>query len=48
MADSYYQIPTTPKLYISYPLFVHANGQRITELPGTGTAGSQTILEKTN
>ena len=47
MADSYYQIPTTPKLYISYPLFKHANGQLITELPGTGTAGSQTVLEKT-
>ena len=24
MADSYYQIPTTPKLYISYPLWLYA------------------------
>ena len=26
MADSFYQIPTTPKLYVSYPLFQYANG----------------------
>ena len=26
MANSYYQIATTPKLYISYPLFQYANG----------------------
>ena len=26
MADSYYQIATTPKLYVSYPLWQYANG----------------------
>lgn len=26
MADSFYQIPTTPKLYVSYPLFQYTNG----------------------
>ena len=26
MADSYYQIATTPRLYVSYPLFQYANG----------------------
>ena len=47
MADSYYQIPTTPKLYISYPLFVHANGQTITPEPGSGYDGSTSVLKKT-
>ena len=26
MADSFYQIPTTPKLYVSYPLYQYASG----------------------
>ena len=26
MADSYYQIATTPKLYVSYPLYQYASG----------------------
>ena len=26
MANSYYQVATTPKLYVSYPLFQYANG----------------------
>ena len=26
MADSYFQIATTPKLYVSYPLYQYASG----------------------
>ena len=26
MANSYYQTPTTPRLYVSYPLWQYANG----------------------
>ena len=48
MANSSYQIPTTPKLYISYPLFQYSNGHDITGYYGGGySPGSDTELVST-
>ena len=45
MANSYYQVATTPKLYVSYPLFQYANGALDSYTTDKGSFSDDNIIK---
>ena len=45
MADSYYQIATTPKLYVSYPLYQYASGALDEYSSDNGSASQEDMIK---